>query len=447
MKFDFKFSYILLFGLFLMGAFQVYNVLYIGDSKFNSQMENQLISIVQIKGERINDYFLERKHDAKVLGYSSEVKAILNGESGYDYVSIEENMKRRLEIISGQVDIFIKKYPTISLLELQQDEDFKKIIFKKFGDDSGMVLINSDDNSILLDEKTDNIGKSFSEVMGINDGYFKNLNLKTGDNINLGLGFIIYSNDFKISKNISGDLFDYVNSFKEISNYNNLLLIDKNGYVVHEVINGFEFGTNLESVANNKDDLGVIYSEVKISGKEVIHGPYMIEGIDGFKMILTFASPVYSNDEFVGVVFLNVLTNYLNEMTVEKTGLGKYGEAYLLNEEKLLITKLGEDENNILVQEISNVNSEKCFDNKNSKLSSLELISISKDFVGDNVYGTYAYIEETDWCLVSEVKEDAVIELPKEGRTVFDLVIVLILNLGLFFGGTFLMNKMGGNKK
>ena len=96
--------YILLVGIFLVSAFQVFNVLYSVDNEFNSQIENQLISVVQIKGERINDYFLERGNDAIFISGTDEVSELFSRGGSYDSI-VEENMKFKLEIIFKQIEI------------------------------------------------------------------------------------------------------------------------------------------------------------------------------------------------------------------------------------------------------------------------------------------------------------------------------------------------------
>ena len=84
--------YILLVGIFLVSAFQVFNVLYSVDNEFNSQIENQLISVVQIKGERINDYFLERGNDAIFISGTDEVSELFSRGGSYDSI-VEEKQE------------------------------------------------------------------------------------------------------------------------------------------------------------------------------------------------------------------------------------------------------------------------------------------------------------------------------------------------------------------
>ncbi len=437
------FLYILVFGIFIVASIQVYNILFVSDKNFDSQIENHLISVVQIKGERINDYFSERKHDSLVLAESEEVKNLLGNELMYDSNIIEENMKQRLEIASEQMEIFLNKYPGMSLKDLQDDEDFRKIAIKKFGDKSRTLLVNSANNLVILDEKSENIGKKLSVMGGDADSYVKTTDLTTDDGTEIGVAYLVYSDEFKLIKNPMQSSVDYLRDFKNISDYYNIILINSDGYVVYELDKKPELGSNLK-FNSEASDLGKTYSLVGESREEIIHGPYMQRTSGGFDLIFSFAAPVYEDGSFIGLLVLQSKMDSIYNIAKEKISLGESGEFYIVDERKFLITPSKESGHDIFVQTIETENSLKCFENKDREVSRRNLISYFTDFKGKDVVGTYSYIDETGWCLISEISSREIFESPKKG-VYANVVFVLIINLILLIIGLIIGKKL--NKK
>ena len=70
-----------------------------------------------------------------------------------------------------------------------------------------------------------------------------------------------------------------------------------------------------------------------------------------------------------------------------------------------------------------------------------EIISRSYGLDGDESLGTYAYIEEVDWCLISEIGASEVFELPKKGKVERDVYFVIGFNLVLLGIGVYLIRR------
>lgn len=473
-------------GILIMAGLQVYGSVYSPDKSFNAQVENHLISTVQMKGERINDYFLERKHDILVLADSVEVRELLQSEVGSDEIVIGKNVEEGLRVIARQVEIYAQKYPDVSFEGWQDDEEFQAVVARGIGETGESVLVDYD---------------SFDKRMF---DYYESANVKTSDGISLGVAAKVNLDEFKIlsagnakdnstkntkddstenatddssessgepsgePKNATLDLINSMERFKEISDYEDLILIDSDGYVVYQVEYGLELGTNLGFVAYSSSPLGEAYSEVMVSKKAVVYGPYLEIGAP--ELVLLFMAHVYDEGEFIGVIVLQDSMSDVNNISMESAGLGETGDSYVVDEDRFLVTPLRQRDLNLLVQEVDSENSQKCFkeQSSSSRKSKVErsssdmtlvsprksgtggqgeLISYFDDFKGDSVIGSYAYIEEVEWCLVAEIEEREVFEAPKEGVVRQDLIFIFSLNFILLIIGFILKRKMEGKRK
>jgi len=406
-------------GILVVVGFQIYVSVFSSDDDFDKQVENHLISIVQIKGERINDYFLERKHDVLVLADSVEVKGLLKGKVSSDAILVGQNIKNVLEVISKQIEIFVNKYPEMSFSELQNDEEFQGVVEREVGKTGSTSLV--DFNSFDKNEFD----------------YFKSTNVATSEGVNLGIAAKVNFEEFKTLDNPSVDLVNSMKRFKEISDYKNLILTNSEGYVVYEVESEEELGTNLRFNAYRETDLGNAYFEASDLGGVVVYGPYLEIGAS--ELVLLFVTEVYDNERLIGAIILQDSMDDVNDISTESTGLGETGDSYIIDENKFLITPSRIKDADLLIQEVETEDTERCF------AEAVEEVLYFSDFKGDDVIGTYAKISEVNWCLVAEIEEREVFDLPKQGKIKQDLAFILVLNLILLILGFIFIKKL--NKK
>ncbi len=416
MKLGNIFFIVFIVGVLAVAGLEIYGSVYSPDKDFNKQVENHLISTVQIKGERINDYFSERKHDVLVLADSQEVKELLKGEVGSNEGVIGRNIENELEVIAKQVEIFVNKYPEMSFENWQNNEEFQNIVVRDIGKTGYTSLV---------------------DYNGFNRGkfdYYKQANVKTSDGVSLGVAAKVNLNEFKILTSPSDDLIDSMNRFKEVSNYKNLILIDSDGYVVYEVGGGLELGTNLEFTAYSNTSLGKAYLEVKDSKKVVVYGPYL--EIGALELVLLFMAHVYEGGRLLGMIALQDSMEDVNNVSMELTGLGETGDSYVVGEDKSLITPSNVREADLLIQKVETENTEKCFNESGERILYFE------DFKGDDVIGTYVNIPEVGWCLVAEIEEQEVFDAPKQGKVRQDLIFIIVLNIILLIVGWILARRL-----
>ena len=141
-----------------------------------------------------------------------------------------------------------------------------------------------------------------------------------------------------------------------------------------------------------------------------------------------------------GVLVARIQLSILEEILLDKTGLGETGEIYLLNEEGYAITPLGKKEDTFLKFKVDSINSRDCFEDiekyYNSETGEVEKheenVQVYLDYLGEKVLGTHYHVAEKRWCLLAEINEDEILGIQKRAfqGTVLEIVIVLTLLIG-----------------
>ena len=170
-----------------------------------------------------------------------------------------------------------------------------------------------------------------------------------------------------------------------------------------------------------------------------------------------------SNGEIIGAISLDIPLNKLNEITLDKTGLGETGETYLIKKDSYAITDLLFVDDAFLEWKVDTINSRNCFEHSHEygfehdghyEEGEHEEVQVFLDYVGDKVIGTHYIIPKAGWCLLSEIDEE---EILGNQRVVFQRVsltiiisIVVVVTLIGFFVGKFIdkriVLKKGGKK-
>jgi len=129
------------------------------------------------------------------------------------------------------------------------------------------------------------------------------------------------------------------------------------------------------------------------------------------KFVFTMAAPVINNDEILGVVLMiSDLEKSLFHITLDKTGIGKTGETYLINSESYAITPLLFVEDAILERKVDTINSRNCLEmfevEERKEHVGHEAVETFLDYMGEKVIGTHYSIPEVKWCLLAEINEE-----------------------------------------
>ena len=105
----------------------------------------------------------------------------------------------------------------------------------------------------------------------------------------------------------------------------------------------------------------IVKNDLKLS----VFGPF-IESYGDIYPKISIMNPVYDSDKkLLGFVDLTYNLKKIWEITGEKSGLGETGEIYLVDFDRLLISKLKNNNYNVLTQSIESENTDRCFGMEN----------------------------------------------------------------------------------
>ena len=144
---------------------------------------------------------------------------------------------------------------------------------------------------------------------------------------------------------------------------------------------------------------------------------------------LAFSAPVINSKtkEFLGVVVNRVSLDVLNEITTDRTGLGKTGEMYLINRNGYMLTHSRFVKNNFLQLKVDTLKANIFFENaEETGVDTHEHEpSIYRDYHGVKVLGVHVNVPRMQWCLLAEMDESEAFEPLR--RLSFVLVALMIL--------------------
>ncbi len=422
---------LLLSTLFITGYLFV-DKTFFSSEIYSTEIENHLSDIVEIKTSRINDYFLERTNDIIFLSNTQEIKDLLISPTGPKPELISLNIDKQLEIISKQIKIYLDKYPTLTLSDLQSSEDFQNLVLQKIGNSGSVVLVdyNSNNKNIILGYNQKLSGLSFTKN---NQGFYtniKNTNLKTSDGFLIGITALAYMEDFKVLDQGSRSLQDNIDVFKEVSGYDNLMLVSSSGHIIYQSVDTLQLGSNL---LTSDSILSDIYSKRNNYKPNSIYGPFYDVNSDPTILSLSFLSKVYDkNNNYLGSVILIDKMDEINRIAHEEINLGTSGEAFIVDKDFYLITSLKSVDFDLLIQKVESQNIHNCY-NPNIKKS----VSYFQNFKGDDVIGSYGFIPELNWCIVAEINQNEVIDSQKQltfktNLIAFTILVILFISLSIY---------------
>jgi signal transduction histidine kinase/DNA-binding response OmpR family regulator/HPt (histidine-containing phosphotransfer) domain-containing protein len=129
---------------------------------------------------------------------------------------------------------------------------------------------------------------------------------------------------------------EYGKSFKKFSKeygYYDLLLITKDGDIVYSLKREADLAQNVIKGPLNKSYLGRFFQQ---GMKEVVVSDFEIYPPSNNQPISFLFSPVVIDDDILGVVALKLTNRIINSIMLERSGLGKTGETYLVGSDKLM---------------------------------------------------------------------------------------------------------------
>ncbi len=459
--------------ILIVWAVLLYGTVYVDGQVFERQVEDHLTSISESREERINDLFLEKKNDIEVLADFNKIKNLLSSNLSSSPSATKLSVSYRFNIISSEIENYMKAHPKMSLEDLRNSLEFKSIVVQPVGENGYAVLINRDTlvaefhrNPDLVGFDYDLVGEEGAEGVSIMrktqesglgssgfynwfdpDGktrrkyaHFDIIPVKTSDGSEFILATTAYIDDYKIIEDVPEDIDNYLKNFEEAHGYHNILLISPDGYIVYMARQMGGSGANFGWEEHSKGGLAKSYLNALNSGGIKLFGPFASHYGEMFLKV-TITSPVYDGEKLLGFVMLIADMEDVNKISTEITGLWEAGEVYLVNKDALLISPLRYRYLDPLTQSVKTENLDECirkFEGEmdlddNAEGAFYEFLN----YRGDLTLGTYVFIPEIEWCLLVEMGKEETFDIPRRNQlrnniSAFSIIALFSMVLSLY---------------
>src|SRR3989339_66304 len=436
----------LFFLILIFGSLFFYSLNYLEDGYFNQEVKNNLESLTNIRAERINNYFDERKEDLIFISESDKIKSLF---------------KQNTVINESFAINDVNYHSKIIFKELQENNEFKNLAVQSLGN-QGYSAIAGNNNLILFHKYDSFIGKTifslgnpealnlvnFARITGESQGFF---NWTDPDNItrkkygkliripseifNESILIIVvttYVEDYKELSNINLETQNYLTDLKNSYDFYNLNLISPNGDIIYcnkQIVD--HNGENLLWNENLEDGDSNHFKIVQKDLKPSVFGPFITSYGDIYPKI-SLMNPVYDeNKNLLGFIDLTYDLQKIWGITEEKSGLGETGEIYLVDSEGLLISKLKNNDYNLLIQSIESENTDRCFEMDNLGHMKHFPVDIFLNYNGEAVLGAHSEFSDPKWCLLAEIETQEVFDIPKAEKEFKNNIFLFLLIISL----------------
>lgn len=204
---------------------------------------------------------------------------------------------------------------------------------------------------------------------------------------------------------------------------------------------GFSIGfEDVKIIGNNGN---VFFSLVGISDEDYSQDKYFQRGLkesfvdfesaeSGKKMIVV--SPVYASDskigdEPIGVIISRMRTAAIDNILLNRSGLGDTGEVYIVNDDFVMLSESRFFENAVFQQRVDTVGVQKCF------IQGEEHLGFYLDYRGIPIYGSSYCAEDLGIVLLAEIDEEEVekpIEILQDRILLTGIVITAVMGIVAF---------------
>lgn len=179
---------------------------------------------------------------------------------------------------------------------------------------------------------------------------------------------------------------------------------------------GFSIGFEDVKIIDSKGNL--LFTLGRVTNTNFFDDPLFKKGLiksffdfeptpNGKKMIIVspiFAQDNKKNDEPIGVIISRMRTAALDNVLLNRSGLGETGEVYIVNDGSLMLSESRFIDDVIFKQKVNTVPVEKCF--REGK----EHIGFYPDYRGIKIYGSSYCADDLGFVLLAEIDEAEIVE-------------------------------------
>ena len=182
------------------------------------------------------------------------------------------------------------------------------------------------------------------------------------------------------------------------------------------------------------------FSLAKISSEDFSQDPYFLSGLE--KSLVDFepasenqkkmivVTPIFAKDEShskesIGVIIAKMRTKTMDDILLNRSGLGKSGEVYIVNDDYTLISESRFLKNTTFNQKVDTLPVRKCFEEEK------EILDFYPDYRDVKIFGSSYCAKDLGFVLLAEIDESETIEP------------ILILQDRIFLTGLVITMAMG----
>jgi len=416
----------------------------------------QLVGVSDLKKNKLNSYFSIVDSEIKKLANSDETKYLLNEPLVSSEQIMKINVDEESKIIIKEIENYIKRNPNKNFDEFKSDPIFQKITTGIIGLD-GYISIESYQQQVAsFNEGGSFFGRTYEDINnspelyklivdGIKNnqdiyGFYNwkeqdkkiikrylritNLGLKTSDGFGLAVVVAATVDSYKMVKEVSELNLKFFEENVNKKDFNNLFLINPDGYVVYTNTIKEKVGSNLNWPVNQNWYLTKKFIEAK-NKKEIIFSDAYIDYYSDLYPEFLVLSPVYDQNKLLGYVALIKNMNVIFGITEDKENLGKTGESYLVSQDQeKLISPLRNSSFDLFVQTIDTDNIRNCF--SGIKESSTDILL---NYSNERTVAVSSLIDKMPWCLTTEIKESEILDISFNKELFASIIIFLLFSL------------------
>lgn len=469
---------------------------YIGNSAMEKQELYQLTGVAESNAARVSDFLENRKKDAVFLAGSEGVKKAFDKELVNDTAMAKSKVRNVAKDTAKDIETYIMEHPEATSTDLQKDQEFRKIALRRVGEEGYTFVIDYEKlvNYLHVPEKfggmdyherKDELPEWWALFEDLQKGldvegsyswkepdgritrkwkYMAVVPVETADGAHLAVSATIYNNEHITTIKLLDEVQRELESFQEVKDYRDLILISPRGDVIWTAREGNDLGTNLRTGVYNNTMLARLYRRVEKNPGAAISDVDYYEASGKISIFVT--APVIDIDNetgkklLKGIIALQIDSQQIGDLVMSDVGIEDIGEVYIINRERNHITPLKYEDS--LSGEI--INSElidSCFaDYDNYYLSKraepvepVEKAGFFLNYARHPVLGAHQYILQSNWCVLAEVDEKEFFE-SHLGRWTFVgtllnvIVYIWIVGLvvALVLDEYFKLDRKGGQK-
>ena len=221
---------------------------------------------------------------------------------------------------------------------------------------------------------------------------------------------------------------DYFTRYNQQYGYDDLLLIHPQGEIFYTVAHNADYGTNILTGKYTDSNLSALIRKV-LETKQFEIADFALYAPDSNEPSAFIAQPVVNGDRVEVVVALKLSIDTINSMMLERSGMGKTGETYLIGSDQLPRSDTFREPGKYSVQTAFMTPEAGLIDTvaTQAALAGETGADIIQGYMGKHVLSSYTPVRigDTMWALIAEIDE----------AEAFSAIQALKYSFGIFFPG------------